>query len=183
MTITGLLKHEMEAPEGVSFSLSDGTLTVSGPKGSLSREFVHPRVFVDIVDGHVEVTSEMPRTKEKALAGTFASHIRNMVTGVTNGYEYRMKVVYSHFPMKVAVKGDFVVIDNYMGGRATRKAKIVRDTKVQVKGADVTVSGIDLEAVGQTAANINKATSRTGFDVRVFQDGIYVVERIGKVKQ
>ena len=85
--------------------------------------------------------------------------------------------------MKVAVKGDRVEIDNYMGGHAPRFANIVGGCKVKVNGADVTVEGIDIEAVGQTAANIERAASRGGFDKRVFQDGIYVIKKSHKVRE
>ena len=70
-----------------------------------------------------------------------------------------MKIVYSHFPMKVAVKGNVVITDNYLGEKAPRKAAIVGETKVVVKGKDIRIEGIDKEAVGQTAANIENSTT------------------------
>jgi large subunit ribosomal protein L6 len=94
-----------------------------------------------------------------------------------------MKIVFSHFPMKVAVKGDKVEINNYMGGHAPRYANIIGGCKVKISGADVTVEGNDIEAVGQTAANLERATSRLGFDKRTFQDGIYIVQKSHKVKE
>ena len=47
----------------------------------------------------------------------------------------------------------------------------------------MTIEGNDIEAVGQTAANLERATSRGGFDKRVFQDGIYIVHKSHKVKE
>jgi large subunit ribosomal protein L6 len=181
MTLAGKIVNEVSIPEGVNVSVDGDVVTVVGKKGQLVRTFSHPRVKVDLGEDVVKVSCEMPRVKEKAMVGTYVSHLRNMMQGVTLGFEYKMKMVYSHFPMKVVVKGDEVVIDNFMGGRASKKAKIVGSTKVDIKGADLTISGNDLEDCGQTAANIEMATTVRGFDTRVFQDGIYIVDKAEKV--
>ena len=120
---------------------------------------------------------EYPRIRDKAMVGTITSHIKNMIHGVTDGYEYQMKIVFSHFPIKVSVKGDELVIENFLGERHPRKAMILGDTKVSVKGDELSLSGIDREQVGQTAANIEQATKVKGFDIRVFQDGIYITAK------
>jgi large subunit ribosomal protein L6 len=183
MTIAGKIESTIAIPGGVSVSKDGNIFKVKGPKGELSRNFAHPRVNVAIGEVEVTVSCEYPRVKEKAMIGTYLAHLRNMFRGVTDGYTYHMKVVFSHFPMKVAVKGTQVQIDNYMGGKDPRIADIVGQTTVKINGADVTVSGIDIEACGQTAANIEKATSRRGFDRRIFQDGIYIVEKSHKVRE
>jgi large subunit ribosomal protein L6 len=138
---------------------------------------------MSVEDDQIVIRCEYPRVKEKAMVGTYVAHIKNMFHGVTVGFDYHMKVVFNHFPMKVTVKGKQMQIDNYQGGKAPRFADIVGDCVVKVNGADVTISGPDIEACGQTAANIEKATSRRGFDTRVFQDGIYIVEKSHKVRE
>ena len=85
-----------------------------------------------------------------------------------------MKIVYSHFPMRVNVKDRNVVIENFLGERHPRFADIRGDTEVSVKGDTVTLKGINKEDVSQTAANIEKAAVIRGYDPRVFQDGIYI---------
>ena len=119
------------------------------------------------------------------MIGTYAAHVKNMFKGVTEGFTYHLKVVFSHFPMKVAVneKEKRVEVNNYMGGHATRYAAIVGDTKVKISGQDITVTGINIEDVGQTAANMEKSTMRRGFDKRVFEDGIYITLKSHKVKE
>jgi large subunit ribosomal protein L6 len=112
------------------------------------------------------------------MVGTFASHITNMMKGVTEGFEYRMKVVYSHFPMQLKVEGDKLMIGNFLGEKKARSAKILGDTKVKASGDEVIVTGYNKEDVGQTAANIEQTTRIKRFDPRVFQDGIYTVEKI-----
>ncbi|AGI48300.1 LSU ribosomal protein L6P [Thermoplasmatales archaeon BRNA1] len=185
MTIAGIIEDHIAIPDGVTVSLDGNVLKVKGPKGELSRTFSHPRVNIAVADGKVSVSCEYPRIKDKAMVGTFRAHVRNMFHGVTEGYTYTLKIVFSHFPMKVAVndKEKRVEVNNYMGGRAPRYAVIVGDSKVKISGQDVTVTGISIEDVGQTAANMEKCTMRRGFDKRVFEDGIYITHKSHKVKE
>ncbi|MDH7508245.1 MAG: 50S ribosomal protein L6 [Methanomassiliicoccales archaeon] len=183
MVVTGIIEEVVSIPGGVTVELSDGNVTVSGPKGKLSRRLAHPRVQIIKLNSEIVVRCELPRKKERALVGTFAAHIKNMIEGVMHGFEYRMKIVYSHFPIKAYVKGDKFVIENFLGERTPRKANILGDTKVAVKGNEVILTGIDIEAVSQTAANIERATIIKGYDSRVFQDGIYIVEKARRISQ
>ncbi|MDR0309667.1 MAG: 50S ribosomal protein L6 [Candidatus Methanoplasma sp.] len=183
MTIAGKIESTIAIPDGVSVSIDGNTVKVKGPRGELSRNFAYPRVIIAIGEEGVVVSSEYPRTKDKAMVGTFVAHIKNMIKGVTVGFTYTLKIVFSHFPMKVAVKDNRVEINNYMGGHAPRHADIVGGCKVKVAGAEVTIEGNSIEACGQTAANIEKATSRRGFDKRIFQDGIYIVHKSHKVRE
>jgi large subunit ribosomal protein L6 len=183
MTVAGKIESTIAIPGGVSVTSDGNTVKVKGPKGELSRNFAYPRIIIAIGKEEVSVSCEYPRTKDKAMVGTFAAHIRNMIRGVTEGYTYSLKIVFSHFPMKVAVKDKRVEINNYMGGKDPRFADIVGKCTVKVAGADVTVDGISIEDCGQTAANIERATSRLGFDKRIFQDGIYITQKSHKVRE
>ncbi len=179
MTIAGIIEDHIAIPDGVTVNMDGNVLKVKGPKGELCRTFSHPRVVVAVDADKVVVKCEYPRIKEKAMVGTFRAHVRNMFRGVTEGYAYELKIVQSHFPMKVTVndKAKRVEVGNYMGGHAIRYADIVGDAKVKVTGTDIVVSGINIEEVGQTAANMEKSTQRGGFDKRVFEDGIYIVKK------
>ena len=97
-----------------------------------------------------------------------------MITGVTKGFTYRLKMVYAHFPLSIKVDQNTVKIENFIGERAARVAAIVGQVDVKVDGEDVVVSGVDKEAVSQTAANIQKATHIRQYDPRVFSDGVYI---------
>jgi large subunit ribosomal protein L6 len=81
--------------------------------------------------------------------------------------------------MQVALtkEGDAVSISNFLGERKPRIAKIVEEVKVELKGKEIVVSGINKEAVGQTAADIEQTTRIRNYDPRVFQDGIYLVDK------
>jgi large subunit ribosomal protein L6 len=182
MTLTGAIEEKVDIPQGVKVAMKGSELSVSGKAGQLKRAFEDPRVKVRVEAEQVSVSCEYPKVKDKALVGTFASHIQNMIDGVQGGFEYHMKVVYSHFPMKTTVKGDKFVIENFLGEKSPRHANIIGHTKIVVKGAEVVVSGIELEQVSQTAANIERACKIKGYDPRVFQDGIYIIEKARKVK-
>lgn len=181
MTLSGLIEEMVAIPEKVTVTVEGSKVTVNGPKGKLVRDFYNPKTKVSKDGDHVVIRCEMPRVKDKAIVGTFAAHINNMIEGVTEGFEYDMKIVYSHFPMKTSVKGDKFLIENFLGERSPRIAKIFGDTKIVVKGNDVVLTGIDIEAVSQTAANIERATHIWGYDPRVFQDGIYITAKAKKV--
>ena len=90
-----------------------------------------------------------------------------------------MKTVFSHFPIKTTVEGDEFIIHNFLGERSPRRAKILEGVNVDIKGENITVTGIDKEKVGQTVANIERATAVKNRDIRVFQDGVYRTSKGG----
>ena len=168
---------EIEIPDDVSAETDHLELTVEGPNGSVTRRLWYPDVEVAVEDGVVAIASANEDAKTNATVGTFESHVANMIHGVTDGWEYTMEVYYAHFPMQVSVEGEEVVITNFLGEKADRRAPIRGDTDVQVDGETVRLSGSDKEAVGQTAADIEQLTKVTDKDTRVFQDGVYIVEK------
>jgi large subunit ribosomal protein L6 len=167
----------VEIPDGIEVRQDGHSLVVKGPSGELSRDFRHPKITTKVRGSEVSFTAADKRKKSRAMLGTYAAHLRNMITGVTRGWESRLKVVYSHFPAKLGVEGDKVLIQNFMGERSPRKAQIAGQTKVEIKKEEIVVSGIDKEATGQTAANIELATKVTGYDRRIFQDGCYITQK------
>jgi len=171
-------KEEFEAPEGVELKPTGRTVEVSGPKGKLTRTFDLPKITLKVEGRKILIESDSARRKDKAAVSTVRAHIWNMCKGVTDGFTYKLRVVYSHFPITIKVDGKRVVIQNFLGERSSRVAKIVGDTKVEVGGEDITVKGIDKEDVGQTAYNIERATSIKHRDLRTFQDGCYITERV-----
>lgn len=175
--MTKEISRTVEVPAGVTISYDNRIMTVKGPKGQNVRELYYPGIVITVEAGLVAIDTEIQRKKYKAMAGTFASHINNMILGVTVGFEYKMSIVYSHFPMQTKVEGKTFVINNFLGEKKARISKIVGETTVKVNGNSVTVSGICKEDVGQTTANIEQKTKIKRFDPRVFQDGIYVVEK------
>ena len=180
MTKVTELKEKITIPEKIKAAFENNLLTINGEKGSLSRVFSHPAIDMKINGNIIEIICKNARRKDKALVGTFVAHIKNMIKGVNEGFEYKMKTVFSHFPIKTSVEGSEFVIQNFLGERSPRKAKILEGVTVEAKGDDITIQGIDKEKVGQTVANIERATAVKYRDIRVFQDGVYRVNKGGK---
>ncbi len=167
----------IEIPEGVEVSVDGRAVTVKGEKGTLTRDFSHAPVSIQLEGDRVNIQTNWPRKREAALVGTIKSHIQNMIIGVTKGFTYKLKIVFSHFPISVKVREKTMAIENFTGERSPRITKIMGETKVTVKSEDVIVQGIDIEDVSQTAANIQRATKVKSKDPRVFLDGIFLYER------
>jgi len=164
-------------PNGVEVKVEERVVTVKGEKGTLTRDFSEAPVLIQLGEKEVRVQANWPRKREAALVGTVCSHIQNMIIGVTKGFTYKLKIVFSHFPISVKVKENQVHIENFTGERSPRKARIMGDTSVSVKGDDVVVQGLNIEDVSQTAANIERATKVKRKDPRIFLDGIFIYER------
>ena len=168
------MKTEIILPEGVSAEIIDNGIKFKGPKGEIDWQNPIFGLKWDINDGRIILEHE-----ELMYLNTAKALVEAKIYGVQNGYWKKMVVRYSHFPIKVKVQGNEVIIENFYGEKAPRKAKIVGNTKVEVKGQELLVSGIDKYEVAQTAANIREATKLHGRrrkDIRKMQDGIYVSE-------
>ncbi len=165
----------MKIPQEVKMEVAGGTIQATGPKGKASCKYDPAKYEVKIENGELSV-KYLGKKLTRAFSATLhaiEAHGRNLVTGVTHGYSKKLTIVFSHFPVTVEVKGQVMLIKNFMGEKSPRHAKLVAGTTVQVGKGEITVSGSDREAVGQTAANIIAATYLTKRDRRVFQDGIY----------
>ncbi|HPM85547.1 MAG: 50S ribosomal protein L6 [Candidatus ainarchaeum sp.] len=174
--MTKTITRKIRIPKEVTISIQEGNnVTLKGPKGELSKIFKTHRVKLNN-EGNVITLIGVPGNKQTSvLVETIIAHIRNMVEGLIYGYCYQMKLVYSHFPMSIQIDGNSVNIKNFLGEKFPRKAKIVGDTKVEVKGQDINVSGIEKDSVGQTASNLERSSKVKGKDIRRYQDGIYLV--------
>ncbi|NIM47296.1 MAG: 50S ribosomal protein L6 [Candidatus Aenigmarchaeota archaeon] len=171
------MERIVEIPEGIQIELDNFKVKVTGSKGTLEKDFNSPLFRKDITikktDNKILISSESKRKKVKAMLGAIKAHILNMIRGVTEGYTTKLKIVYMHFPFTVKISGKELSVNNFLGEKTPRKTKIIGDCKVDVKGDEITVTGINKEDVGQTAANLERTTWIRSRDRRVFQDGIF----------
>jgi large subunit ribosomal protein L6 len=100
-----------------------------------------------------------------------------MLLGVRFGYEYEMKIVYSHFPITVEVQDKIILIKNFIGERGMRSARLIGDIQIRTTEDEIFINGLDIEHVAQSAANIQQACRIRDKDRRVFMDGIYVIRK------
>lgn len=179
MTKEAKMKQEIPLPDAVTASFKDNILHIKGEKGEVSRIFSHPDFTISATNNAIQINCSIFRRKQRALMGTYIAHVNNMIQGVTKGFEYQMKTVYSHFPIKTSVEKNTFIIQNFLGERSPRKALILDGVNVEIKSDDIHITGIDIEKVGQTVANIERATRVRRRDIRVFQDGIYRTSKGG----
>ena len=171
-------------------------IKVTGPLGTLERNFKHVAMDLCIVDAadlgyteedgdkfkskFVKVDMWFAQKKQLACCRTIISHIDNLFVGVTRGFTYKMRFVYSHFPINVNLSGNVVEIRNFLGEKRVRKVEMLPGVKY-VRSANVKdeicLSGIDIAAVSLTAAKIQQITNIRKKDLRKFLDGIYVSEK------
>ena len=184
-------------------------IKVTGPLGTLERDFKHVAMDLRKVSGadiaaaaaaaaaadgevdevaaeaaaaksYIKVDIWFATRKQLACVRTICSHIENLFTGVTRGFFYRMRFVYSHFPINVAITGEVVEIRNFLGEKRVRRVHLLPGVKYErsttVKD-QIELTGIDIAAVSLTAAKIQQATNIRNKDLRKFLDGIYVSEK------
>jgi len=134
-----------------------------------------------MADKKVTFVANKSSKREKKLVNTFVAHLKNMFRGVTYGHIYKLKICSGHFPMSVAVKDNLFEVKNFIGETIPRQLEFdSKNVSVKIEGTEIIVEGVDKELTGQTAASIEKLTKRLGFDNRIFQDGIYLIEKDGK---
>ncbi len=176
------MTSEFEIPDGVDVRIDGKSITLTGPKGSLSAMISSRNVSVGREGDLLVLRTQFPSTRGVSAFGMHSAVVRNMIQGVTRGFQSRLKIVSSHFPVTIDVREGFVLINNFLGERHPRRADVHQGVEVSVEGEFVTVSGIDKDAVAQTAANVEQATVVRKRDRRIFQDGIYLIEKAAPVE-
>jgi large subunit ribosomal protein L6 len=178
MSTEGVPSVAVPLPKGVRVRLEDGSVIAEGPKGKVSRPFPVNVLDLSVGKEGLRLTLKLPaRKRTGALVGTWKSHLANLVVGVERGFEARAKGVAAHFPMKLSSRDGEVLIENFLGEKHPRRSLLVGGTTATVQGEEVHLEGPDLEAVGQSAANLERATHIRNYDPRVFQDGIYITQK------
>ena len=177
MSTETLEQTSIEMPDGVKAVLSGRQLSIKGKLGEAKKDFDKINVNISVDNNKVVISPFSKKKKDNVIINTVSSIVKNMVTGVTKGFTYRLKVVYAHFPITVKTKGDQVLVENFIGERSPRVSQILGDCKVTIDGDDVVVKGVSLEDVGQTAANVELATKIKRKDQRIFLDGVYIYHK------
>lgn len=142
-------KQIINIPEKTEISISGNVLAVKGPLGELSRK-VHPLVVINVNGNEASVSPKKETIEARALWGTFASHLKNMVSGVNKPFE--KKLILEGIGFKSEVKGDEIVFA--LGFSHPVKVKIPQGLKVTAEKNLITVSGTDKELVGEFSANL-----------------------------
>lgn len=175
------LSQEIEIPQGVEVLLDKNIMKIKGPKGELKKDFSLLKVDLKKEGNKINFSVNGISRKSKDFLNTSVSHFDNLAIGVKEGYTYKLKVCSGHFPMNVGVEKNKIVIKNFIGEKVPRVAKIMDGVDVKINGDIITVESIDKEKAGQVSANIEIATKIPNKDRRVFQDGIFIIEKAGEL--
>merc|ERR1711893_455599 len=151
--------------------------------GTLRRSFKHLSVDIRKINKkELLVEKWFGIKKELAAVRTVCSHIENMIKGVTKGFRYKMRSVYAHFPINVAISegNQLVEVRNFLGEKFTRQVRMMKGVTCEASKAqkdEFILEGNDIELVSRSAALIQQSTTVKNKDIRKFLDGIYVSEK------
>lgn len=145
-------KNPVSLVSGVEAGLKGNSLTVKGPKGSLTLE-CHVDVKVEKADGELRVSPRSGSRFSRAMAGTTRSLINNMVTGVTSGFERKLTLV----GVGYRAKAQGSQLDLSLGFSHPVRYRVPDDISVQTPSqTEIVVQGIDRQRVGQVAADLRR---------------------------
>lgn len=171
---------EIGLPENISASCNGKFLLVKGPKGEVKRSLKHHNVSVKIDNKKIIIEAGRSTKEAKKSIGSLTAHIRNMIKGGLQNHIYILKICSGHFPMNVSISGNKLIVKNFLGEKVPRVLQLKDGTNIKVEGDLIYVTSASKEIAGQVSADIEQLTRRTGYDSRVFQDGIYVINKDGK---
>lgn len=174
------IKVEIEIPEGVTVEIDKGTFKVKGKVGEMEKKLFNPKISLIKEDKKIVIESKKSTKREQKVVNSFKAHINNMLKGSNEGYQYKLKICSGHFPMNVSVKYKEFIVKNFFGEKIPRILTLKENVNVKVEGDIVVVDSVSKELAGQVAADIEKLTRRTQYDTRIFQDGIWIIEKAGK---
>jgi large subunit ribosomal protein L6 len=174
------LIKEIIIPSGVEVKIKDNEITTKGPLGELKKEFKLGKM--EFVKGAEKLSLKVEKAtkRDKRELNTITAHITNMIQGVQEKFEYKLKICYGHFPFTVKIEDKKAIIKNFLGEKVQREAIIPNNAEVEMQKEYIIIKALDKEIAGQAAANLETATKIKGRDRRRFQDGIYIINKCGK---
>jgi large subunit ribosomal protein L6 len=172
---------EIEIPEGITAEIKDKEIIIKKADKELKKK-LDQRVSYKIKDNKITLEVKKSTKKERKIFGTMKAHINNMILGLTTGFTYKLEIANVHFPMTVShdKENSQLVIKNFLGEKKNRNIKLVEGIEIKIDKQEIRVQSIDIEKAGQCAANIEKGTKVKNKDRRIFQDGIFIVEKPGR---
>ncbi|KAF9495410.1 ribosomal protein L6 [Pleurotus eryngii] len=180
-----LQTEELVIPSDVTVTIKSRLITVTGPRGTLTKNVRHVNMDIRLIKGskdQVSLAVWQGGRKHVACLRTIKSLINNMITGVTKGFLYKMRAVYAHFPINCIIQDDgkTVEIRNFLGEKAVRHVSmldgvVISESKAQKD--ELILEGNDIDNVSQSAASIQGICRVRNKDIRKFLDGIYVSDK------
>lgn len=177
----GKITEQIEIPEGFEVDIGENSITIKKEGKEITRK-IDSTIKLSKQEGKIIISSEKSAKKEKRIFGTIIGHIKNMVEGLSKGFEYDLEICNVHFPMTVTydkAKKEFI-IKNLLGEKHPRIIKASDKIEVEIKAPKIKIKSYDIEIAGQAATNLEKATRIRNRDRNKFQDGIFITKKPGK---
>ena len=128
---------------GAEVSVDKATITVKGKEGTVKAEIKYPFIHVTKKDNIIFIEADRDIDYQKAIVGTLAADLKNMVKGVNEKYTAELELIYMHFPASVKVIDGKLVVENFVGERKPREIQLPKEVDVKVNGTKIKISGID----------------------------------------
>jgi len=184
------LMVEIEIPEGITANIEGNKMIVKKvEEGSDKSEDAHElerilnrRIDIKIEGNKIILDAKQTTKNDRKIFGTMKAHINNMIKGLTEKFRYKLAIANVHFPMNVSYDKDrnILVVKNFLGEKKDREIKLIEGVDVKVGKEDIELESINIEKAGQCAANIEKGARVKNKDRRIFQDGIFIIEKPGR---
>lgn len=175
------LERIVEIPEGIKVEKEDNEVSAKSNAKEIKRKFDFGKVKMEVKGNKIILTAPNATRRESRMIGTIWAHLKNMIKGLSEEFVYELEICNVHFPMNVKQEGNKITIKSFLGEKTDRYANILDGVKVDISGNKITVTSDNIEDAGQTATNIEKATRLTGRDRRIFQDGIFMTSKNGRI--
>jgi large subunit ribosomal protein L6 len=168
-------KQPLTIPAGVIISIVDGVLEVKGPKGTLARAVRNDVTFN--IEGDVLTIAPGTTDLAKALWGTYAAHVRNMVKGVTEGFTKILEIEGVGF--RAEVKGKDISMN--LGFSHPVILEIPAGISAEIVKNVITLTGYDKDALSQFAANVRKVKKPEPYKGKgIRYRGEFIIRKQGK---
>lgn len=174
------ITREIILPDSVNAIVNGQFLLIKGKNGEVKREFRQRNISLKASSQKIILESKSGTKKDKKITGSLAAHIKNMIKGSLQGHIYTLKACSGHFPMNISVSGSKLIVKNFLGEKVPRVLTLKENAEVKIEGDLIYVTSPSKETAGQVSADIEQLTRRPGYDTRVFQDGLYLINKDGK---
>eukprot|EP00927_Polykrikos_kofoidii_P017365 TRINITY_DN178_c0_g2_i1.p1 TRINITY_DN178_c0_g2~~TRINITY_DN178_c0_g2_i1.p1 ORF type:complete len:212 (-),score=38.70 TRINITY_DN178_c0_g2_i1:85-654(-) len=175
-------EEKISVPKGIKITIKAKSVEVTGKSGTtLKRDFKHlPIELWTAASGH-EVRARMyfAKSKQLSMLRSVCSHIRNLFDGVEKKFEYKMRLVYAHFPINAVITngGKTVELRNFLGEKIVRTINMLPGVIIEKSAGtkdELILKGSDIDCTSRSAALIRQSCLVKNKDIRKFLDGVYV---------
>lgn len=182
MAIKKDLREEIQIPEGINANIKDFKLIMKKENNELQIR-LSSKIKTTIEGNKIILEAKKPSKNNKKMFGTIKAHIKNMIIGLTKKFKYKLQISNVHFPMTAVFDKDKkeLIVKNFLGEKKERKIKIPEGVEIKINKEEIELESINIEKAGQCAADIEKGTKVRKKDRRIFQDGIFITEKPGRV--